>query len=191
MRLDIYNVSPLNYLHMSKLQPTLIDFVPRKKYSTKPVELNEYKKITRWKGKHKGDGYRHIIDLGNPIITIDNEDIYDETTLKNKKNLLRSIIQIEQLNLLYYKLKVPHFVWAKFIKTNVSFDPYWFHADFPNKGLLDNLYNEIAPILISLANNSSIHLSKKLDTQYREIFNNVDKSKIPQEIKDRFPAIYK
>jgi hypothetical protein len=76
-------------------------------------------KLEDW-SEGKGDGFKYKIDLGNPLISINNKDVLEIANLIERKNILRRIIEIEQLNILYRKQHVRAFTEIKENITNAS-----------------------------------------------------------------------
>jgi hypothetical protein len=60
-----------------------------------------------------GDGKRYTVDIGKPIVSINHDDIEDDTRLRNKKEILRHVIKIEQKNILYRNFGIRAFTVIK------------------------------------------------------------------------------
>ncbi|MBK9487826.1 MAG: hypothetical protein IPO07_02805 [Haliscomenobacter sp.] len=104
----------------------------------------------------KGDGVKYIVDLGNPILTLNNEDLYNEEVLIKKKKLLREFLVVEQQNLTNRKLNIYHFQWARQTQPNEHILYAWIFLAAKHQQILDNLFFNLGPSLISLA----IHLKE-------------------------------
>lgn len=190
MKLDIYNCSPLRYILTSGLEPSMLEFMPRVSRDESEIHFPKFEKIEAWNDATKGNGYKHTIDMGNSIITLTNDDIYDKDLLKYKKELLRRVITMEQYNILFSRLKLPYFNWTKTIQTDVDHQGAWFHADFVNESLIKNLFNSNAPALISIAINLSKNNRTYLMTAFKQILNEISPELIPEEIRVNFPQLF-
>jgi hypothetical protein len=60
-----------------------------------------------------GDGYRYVIDIGNPIIEIENRDLDSQALLNGKRAILSKIIRLEQKNIFNRELGLKIFVEIK------------------------------------------------------------------------------
>ena len=96
-----------------------------------------------------GDGYVHKIDLGNPIISINIEDIKSESLLEEKKNKLKdTIIRIDQRNIVQRNLESAFFWWNKFQNSNMI---AWYTNPWSPKFNVEKLKEELVPILVPMA----------------------------------------
>ena len=189
MRLDIYNTSPLNFIYFEHPDPSILELQFRYETDTKNIGRPEPQPINGWPNG-KGDGNKYLVDLGVPIITIDNEDIHDSERLNHKKSLLRNVILKEQENYLYRKLSVPYFCWTREIETNQSFRYAWAHL-IPLNFRIANLYHSsLAQCIISIAINlkamGNVHAALELKPLLKKIKNDI----IPAEIKASFPDLF-
>lgn len=189
MQLEIYNTSPLNFLYFEDRNASIVEL--NFQYQKDNVILKKPDKqiIDNWE-KGKGNGYRHIIDLGAPLITIDNEDLQDIERLKNKKDMLRNIVSIEQENYLFRKLKVPFFFWTKEIKTNEEIKCEWAHLTPLTLQLSDLFSPSLAQCIISIAINCSVRGNEKIVKELKPLLKRINKKNIPSEIKRNFPHFF-
>lgn len=188
MKLDVYNTSPLNFIFFEFPNPTLLELLLRNNPDKKDLNAIDKKSIESWPTT-KGDGYKYTVDLGNPIITLTNEDIYDTDTLRKKKEILRSVLSYEQQSLLYKKLGIPHFYWTFNIETNKSIMPTWIHLSIQGQSI-ENLYSALAPSLISLALNLKARGKMEEVASLRLILKNMPSQLFHDEIKKSLPEIF-
>ena len=121
MQIDIYNCSAFRFLFVENPNPSVIVFKPRIPQSYADIGRPDKEAINNWTAADKGDGHKYTIDLGNPLVTITNDDIYNPDLLSHKKNILRNAVAMEQNNILYRKLTLPHFHWVIKIDTDKGF----------------------------------------------------------------------
>jgi hypothetical protein len=57
-------------------------------------------KMEQWNPEN-GDGFCYEIDLGNQLISLSSLDILEEKSLKERKDVLRHVVDVEQQNILY------------------------------------------------------------------------------------------
>lgn len=151
MRLDVYNTSPLNFIFFEFPNHSLLELKLRNNPDKKDLDGVNKQALENWPVGN-GDGNKYIVDLGNPIITITNNDIYETEILKKKKEILRTVIMYEQQSLLYKKLGIPYFYWTFNIDTNEKVTMAWIHQAIEGQSI-ESLYTALAPSLISLALN--------------------------------------
>jgi hypothetical protein len=128
----------------------------------------EQTKIKDWP-EGLGDGFNYKIDLGNPLISLSNKDILEETTLTEKKNLLRRVVDLEQQNILYRKQHVRAFAEIKINDTNVS--NFVTGAKFEGRNTDDpnDIYNAIREALIVQLFVLNAHGNKKEQEAIKEL----------------------
>jgi hypothetical protein len=154
MCLSIYNTSTLNFIFYENPNASLIELNLSEGLQTDFVGRPEQKKINDWPSE-KGDGYLYEVKLGCPLITISNEDIYNENILKEKKKILRSVIAEEMTNLLFRKLNLMHFKWvARFKVNNPNILFGWIYETIGKTDEnIEKMFKSSGPILIALAYN--------------------------------------
>lgn len=191
MVINIFNCSALRFIFIENPDASIIEFKPRDKYSTADISRPARTRLDKFPDDNsKGDGYKYIVDLGNPLISISNEDIYDKDILKFKKDLLRNMIAMEQLNDLYKNLSVPHFHWSLNIETNVSFKAGWIYLTSDNPTSIQNHFKTLGPALISLALNSFTCGQQELIDNLKPLIKQIPKEYITQALKDKNPDIF-
>jgi hypothetical protein len=76
-------------------------------------------KLESWPEKD-GDGMLYEVDLGNPLISLSNQEILEEHSLTDKKDLLGRVVDYELTNILLRKAKVRAFTEIKRNEVNSS-----------------------------------------------------------------------
>ncbi|MBL7724766.1 MAG: hypothetical protein JNK27_11485 [Chitinophagaceae bacterium] len=188
MRLDIYNTSALNFIFFEFPNPTLLELTLRNNPDRKDLH-GVVKESLEGCPSDKGDGNKYIVDLGNPIITLTNDDIYDKDILKKKKEILRAVLFYEQQSLLYKKLGIPHFYWTFNIETDKGVTPAWMHQTIQGQSI-ESLYSALAPSLISLALNLKARGQMNDVVSLKTIFTSIPGHLVPDEIKKSLPEIF-
>lgn len=139
---ELHVNSTFNVSHI-KLQPNERDGW-RKTIESAPIE--------GW-ANGEADGKSHVVDLGNPIIKLNLNDLDagQEVLLANKINVLRSIVAIEQGNILFRNLSVKSFKEIKQNTTNVGYFEYGvgFRGE-ADLNAVNKVYNSINEPLIFL-----------------------------------------
>ena len=187
MQLDIYNTSTLNFVFFENPNASILELKPRLNNSLEEILPPTKELITEWE-RGKGDGYKHKVDLGNPIITITNEDIYEKENLKNKKSMLRNIVFLEQENYLFRKLKVPYFRWTRIIKTTGDVTPGWFHL-IPKQFQFGDFYGSaFAHSLVSIAINLEAKGRHEEALELRPVLRKI--RGVDPSIKKTFPHLF-
>ncbi len=190
MQIDFYNCSAFRFIFVENPNPSIIEFKPRFPQSESDIGRPIREAINDWTSKDKGDGHKYTIDLGNPLVTITNDDIYNHEVLGVKKNILRNAVAMEQNNILYRKLTLPHFHWVQKIDTDKGFGAAWFYGASDNPAVLTNHYRTLGPGLISLAINLRANKQEELVKQLIPILRELPKDVIPQGIIDRNPDFF-
>jgi len=191
MQIDIYNCSTLRFLLIANLFPSIIEFEFMKSKSTSETKKPYKEVLKNWSDKNKGDGHKHIINIGKPLVTITNNDIYNNTKiLVQKKNILRKAITMEQNNILFKKLELPYFHWIKTINTNNDFTLNWFYFVSHDETTLTNHYKTLGPGLLSLAINLRANQQEELLKQLSPILRKIPKDIIPCGMEKSFPGIF-
>jgi hypothetical protein len=189
MKMSIYNCSPLAFDYYTDKIPSVIEFKKRIVASSNEIGRPYTEDIANW-DSDKGDGKKHIVDLGNPIITITNDDIYDKEILKKKKSLLRLVIEIKQQNILYKTLGLPYLNWVLKIKTDESIQVAWSYFDTTNPNILPHLYKSLTHSLISLALNLKSNNEQDLLNSLKPILKKLPTDRIPNEAKLSNPEFF-
>ena len=190
MRLDIYNTSPLNFIFFEHPNPSILEL----KFRYDNDDINNISRpsiqaIENWQNG-KGDGNKYIVDIGSPIITINNEDLHNTVQLKNKKDMLKNIVSLEQENYLFRKLKVPFFRWTYNIKTNSEIQPAWAHLIAQNFELADLYSSSLAQSIISIAINLKSRGKHQEALALKPILKKIKSTVIPPEIKNTFSDLF-
>ncbi len=152
MSISFYNTSLLHFIFFKYKEPSLLELIPRAKISNNVVDEPSIEKIPDWP-EDKGDGHKYSLDLGNPILTLDNEDLHDEVILNKKKKILRKFLMVEQTNLMNRRLNILHFQWTREIIPNEHILYAWIFLTGNNQKIIDDLLLNLGPSLVSLAMN--------------------------------------
>lgn len=187
MRLDIYNTSPLNFIFFENPRPSRIEFKLRETQGDEEIGPPVREVLTDW-AEGKGDGFKYQIDLGRPIISITNEDIYNVPELKAKKDMLRNIILLEQENQVFRKLKVPFFRWARIIHQNGDITPGWAHLTPQNFQFGEFYGSAFAQSIVSVAINLMRRGREEEAIQLRPILKRI--RGIDPAITNAFPRLF-
>jgi hypothetical protein len=189
MRLDIYNTSPLHFLFFENPNPSIIELKLRYESDSKNIDRPNKQSIDNWQSG-KGDGNKYLVDLGNPIVTIGNEDLHDHEKLKNKKDMLKNIVALEQENYLFRKLKVPFFRWIFNVKTNGDIQPTWAHLVPQNYNLADLYSSSLAQSIISIAINLKSRGKAQEALALKPLLKKIHPTVLPIGIKENFPDLF-
>lgn len=190
MTIDIYNCSTLRFLFVENPKPSVIEFKTSNVSAETEIGRPQSVELDNWQEGEKGDGKKYTIDLGNPLVSITNEDIYNHDVLAHKKNILRNIIVMEQQNILYRKLTLPHFHWTLKIDSNKGFQAAWYYGTSSDPNVLSNHYRTLGPGLISLAINLRENKQEELLEQLIPILKEIPNDVVPKGIKDKNPDFF-
>lgn len=190
MQIDIYNCSTLRFLFVENPNPSVIEFKPKISQVTSDIGKPHREAIENWTDTDKGDGHKYTIDMGNPLVTITNDDIYNHQILAHKKHILRNVVVMEQNNILFKRLELPYFHWIKTINTNNDFTLNWFYYVSHDETTLTNHYRTLGPGLLSLAINLRANQQEELLKQLSPILRKIPKDIIPSGLERSFPGIF-
>ncbi len=187
MQLDIYNTSVLNFIFFKNPNASILELKPRFNDSPEDVLPPTRELILNWE-RNKGDGYRYKVDLGKPIITIKNEDIYDKKSLKSKKDMFRNIIFLEQENYLFRKLKVPFLRWTRIIETNGDITLGWHHMILKQFKFGEYYGSAFAQSIVSIAINMDAQGRHTEALELKPVLKRI--RGIAPSIKNKFPHLF-
>jgi len=190
MKMLIYNCSPFAYEFFAEKLPSVIEFRRRETVTDEEANKPIQEELPNWKENENGDGKKHIVDLGNPLISVTNEDIYNDTILKKKKNLLRNVIQIKQQNLIYKKLRLAYINWVLKIKTDESIVTAWAHFLGSDPSILGVMYNSLSHGLISLGMNLKHQNEIELLASLKPLLKKIPTEQIPPLIKTNYSDLF-
>ncbi len=190
MKMLIYNCSPLAFDYYVEKTPSVLEF--KRRIPVADTEANKpiLEGLPNWTQLDKGDGNKHIIDLGNPLITITNEDIFDEAILKKKKSILRNVVLLKQQNIIYKKLNLPYINWVLKSNTNESIITAWAHFISGDTNILNILFNSLSHGFISLAMNLKQQNEIDLLNSLKPFLKKIPVDQIPQLIKTNYPEFF-
>lgn len=156
IKLSIYDTSGLWQLYNKTGK-----WVSQIQFLMKSHPINEMREnvisqpLKKWK-EGDGDGFRHTIDLGNPLVVFTNQDLDGKAKLLAKKAVLTDIVRIEQKNIRNRDLRLRLFTEIKETKGDLDWQGYQFGVDFsPHKDLvvedvLVELQDELVSMMIKL-----------------------------------------
>ncbi len=193
MEIAIFTASGYRFLQIPTQElgfpdPSLVEFKRRKEALPNHITWPVKERIANWPDNGKGDGLRYTIDLGNPLITINNEDIFDKELLKRKKQIIRKIVLVEQRNLLFKTLQVPQIYWATEINTNEDFEVGQMFSFSDDKLVADKMLTNLAPAFISLATSLKSCNEDQLANAMKPLLKKIPQH-IPEWMKDKFPNL--
>ncbi len=136
------------------------------------------------------DGYRYLVKLGPPIITLTAEESRQTSILKERKEILRRAIFYDQLNITYSRLKIPHFHWLPEITTNSMPNPAYYYAASKDPDFENVLYSGVAPTIISLALSAEKKHDAKAISELRPIVLKIPQERVPSEVRKELPSFY-
>lgn len=169
--LSIYDTTGIWYLYgQGKLNCSQIIFKPSDKTLGERRELPKITKLANWK-EGKGDGYKYEIDIGNPLITISIEDIDNPEIIKQKQEILKTIIAIERENITNRNLGIYCFKEVKQNSTNKKEEIEWGIQILGNynQEYISRIYESISYALISLLINLNSHQRQKEVDAIKEV----------------------
>lgn len=111
---------------------------------------HKYEQLKDWDNQ-EADGYRYYLDLGNPIIQIKSQDLAKDEIIDQKREILKTVINLERENIMYRNFGVSCF---KEIKNNQT-DLHYFRHGLEYKSETDpsyaySVYESLRIPLISL-----------------------------------------
>lgn len=189
MWIDLYNCSVLRFIFVENPNPTIIEFVPRSSIRKDKIDRPIKSEIVGWPSG-KGDGFSYKVDLGDPIISFGNDDLFNKAKLRTIKGVLRNLVTMEQQNILFSKLHLPHFNWTLEVITNEGFHHAWYHNWSGNPTNVDRQISAMGPGLVSLG----IHLRacgrEDLVAGIIPLLRVIPKEFVPDELIARFPDLF-
>jgi hypothetical protein len=174
---------PLDYLNSTHLGT-------RANILEKPMRSLPVKTELKSWGPSRGDGYKHTIDMGNPIVTISVEDTKDPVTIAAIKRVLRLAITIEQKNIANRKLGINFF---KEIKNNRPNDISFLFGSTYNVHptvYLEKLKEQLKEGLISLLINAANVKDLKLVAAVRAVLSNLPKDAFDKQLEEQNPSLF-
>ena len=137
------------------------------------------------------DGFQYSVKLGPPLITLNAEESRDSKILKERKEILRRAVFLDQLNITYHRLRVPHFHWLAEIKTNVGFKPAFYYASASNDpNALDDLYASMAPALISLAHLAETEKDQAMVADLKPLVAKIPAQLVVPSLREALPSFF-
>jgi hypothetical protein len=130
--------------------------------------------LSNWNG-NEGDGHKHIIDLGNPIIDITLQDLGDKNILQNKKEILSRVIKIEQANIIRRNLGIKCFQEIKSNSKNESHCEWGMNFRSFEEAYIPGIYDSIRLALISLSINLQVHGRNEESITVKNLLKNIPK----------------
>lgn len=188
--LKIYSMIPLWFIYYEGGTTCgSLKMVPR----TDPNDVhdvgrpNKSDEIKDWPGM-----FHFEVDLGHPIAEIGIDTLKDKEALKAAKGRLRKAIYFAELNLLHFKLGIPHFYWfAKTPADGTEFVPAFYYLPVPpNAEDRKRIMKELSPSLISFALHYQQTGAEKHLEAVRTLLSDVPKEEFPEVIREQLPEIF-
>ena len=152
--ISIYSCAPIWFLILESPQCAEFELVPNLTIRDGGVGRPEkipLKDSSKYPAKIS-DGYKYRVHLGPPLVTLSGLESQDKVTVSARRELLRRAVFFDQLNITYFRLRVPHFHWFAHIRTNIGQDPaYYYSAAMDSQSHVDTIFASLAPGIISLA----------------------------------------
>jgi hypothetical protein len=79
----------------------------------------DFEVINHWEAGN-GDGQKYIVDLQQPILSFQYQDLKDDDKIQNITKILNKIIKVELMNITYNNTGLPYYKWLHKYKTNDS-----------------------------------------------------------------------
>ena len=167
-----------------------------------PFILNkgDIKKVTlKFGNKKKTDlnkpfNSEFVIDLGNPIISIDAANI--ENSVDSCRDILSTLIDFELENLISKKLSLSYFRWAYEYETN-KYESFKYGYKFVNKGddssyltTTQDMLNSLHPYLVSLALSAKNERKSELYKNIIKVTQEINNDLKFEDLIDKFGEIY-
>ena len=143
--------------------------------------------IPGWIGKYHFD-----VDLGHPVAIVDLNTLKEKSKIHEVKARLRKAIHFAELNLLHYKLGIPHFYWfAKTSPDASDFQPAFYYLPVPPVAdARVAIMRELSPSLISFA----LHYKESGSTEHlaaiRTLLADVSREHFSDVIREALPEIF-
>jgi len=186
--ISIYSSSSINFCFQNNLFPELILLKLRKEILGEKNSVHK-PKVENSSNNIKGsDNLIHTVDLGPPVLELNIQNIKDSDFLRNSKKLLRACVQIENINITFRNILIPHFLWAKDIRTNKSLFPAW---SISTHSIENNyhIFERISPIISSMAISAFI-TKDPLIGPLKELIKAMPQEVFYKELVEKFPDIF-
>jgi hypothetical protein len=149
--LFLYSTSAIWFAFHSVKMPTEIILEPRI-YSDNNAEVHS-PQISKYSNfnliQSESDGNTHTIDLGQPVVTLDIDNVRDPEYITKQKEILQNLInRIDMRNIVQKNLESSFFWWNKFQNSdNIAWSTNPWSPNFNQ----NKLKEELIPILVPLA----------------------------------------
>lgn len=187
--IEIYDCSSFYFSRINSKLPALIQFIPRAGDDIQDIRRPEEKDIPNW-SRDDSIGKSYKVDIGNPIITLCNNDFDDNETIKSKKKLLREAISIQSITINFSKLKLPYLNWIVNNTTNISLTGGWAFYIIKDSTGTRFVCNNNAEALISIGIHSIVEQNEELISSIKKLLSIISQEKIPVLIKKEFPQLF-
>lgn len=151
----------------------------------------ERKNIRSWKSRG-GDGYRYICDLQSPLLKITSKDLKNKERRSLFKEILKIAIRMEQINIVFDELGLPHFHWPFKYSTNSSNIEYKniHYDDEPQISNPRKIMEKTGQMLIALALSFKLHGYNQEYLQMTEITKLLPDYHYIKELHDKHPELF-
>jgi hypothetical protein len=190
IRIDLFNTSAFWFTVKEHPTCSQLVFRPRRDpQANQDVGKPSVTALNDWPTQDAGDGMKHEVDLGQPIISLHYSDLENNDKLRRMKDALRAVIYIEQDNLMYRRMALPYFNWILRSKPNEGVHPAWaYFGTGPEMTMV--LLKNIAPSIISLALNLKL-CGNAVDLQnLKALIAKLPGEMIHRELREQNPDIF-
>lgn len=187
----IHDCSSFGYAKMlNSMWPAKVIFEPRSDiHVTRDIDKPTETPIEKW-DNDGSNGKIYKVDIGHPIITLNNEDFDDDMLIKNKKNLLRQAILIQSQSLLFYKMKLGYLNWIVNNTPNETILPGWAFITSENPEDTKNTINKNAVAIISIGLHAKSHKKSEIVNAIKVISGYFHDDTVPFQIKSKNPDLF-
>lgn len=188
--IEIYDCSSFYFSKVNRNLPAMVEFIPRKdKYNLSDIGKPEEVQIENWTNS-SSNGKIYKVDLGQPLITLQNSDFDDDAKLRLKKDLLRNAISMQSSNLNFFRLKLPYLNWIVNNITDTSLLGGWSFFIMGNSNGTEFVTNVTAEALISIGLHAITDNKPEIILSIKSLLKYVDNAKIPPQIKTDYPKLF-
>jgi len=188
--IEIYDCSSFYFSKVNRSLPAMVEFIPRvDKINLNDIGKPEEVQIQNWTNS-LSNGKIYKVDLGHPLITLQNSDFEDDTKIRLKKDLLRNAISMQSSNLIFFRLKLPYLNWIVNNTTDTSLLGGWSFFVMGNSNGTEFVTNINAEALISIGLHAIIDNKPEIIQSIKSLLKLVDKIRIPPQIVTDYPSLF-
>jgi hypothetical protein len=138
-----------------------------------------------------GNGKRYIVDLGNPIIDLANPDFDNIETLRSKKDVLKSMLELEQENIVHRNLGIKYY---KTVYSNITNQTrpganvfYEFNTIFDET---PQMYKSVSGALVSLLIALKVHKKMEEIAALKPVLKKLPEKEYYRQFKEKDPDLF-